>query len=239
MIVSILIPIFDEVRTVRELLEKVIGVEIDAEKEIIVVESGSTDGTREIVEEFEKGGKIRVVYQDRPRGKGNALKTALGAATGDIIIVQDADLEYDVKDYPRLLAPIIAGETDFVLGSRHLGREDWQFRSFIDDQFYARVINVGGKFFTTLFNIIYGVSLTDPATMYKVFRRSCMEGIDWKCNYFDLDWEIVAKLIRKGFVPIEVAVSYASRSTAEGKKIRFWRDGTTVFLAILRFRWFD
>ncbi len=237
--ISILIPIFDEAGTARELLDKVLAVEIEGEKEIIVVESGSTDGTRAIVEEYEKSGKIRALYQEKPRGKGNALKVALEAATGDIIIVQDADLEYDVKDYPQLLAPIIAGEVDFVLGSRHLGHEDWQFRSFIKDQFYARVINIGGKVFTTLFNFLYGVSLTDPATMYKVFRRSCMEGIEWKCNYFDLDWEIVAKLIRKGFVPAEVAVSYASRSTAEGKKIRFWRDGTTVFLAIVRFRWFD
>lgn len=236
--VSILIPIFDEAPSVRELLDKVLDVEIDAEKEIIVVESGSTDGSREIVKEFEAAGKIQALYQDRPRGKGNAIKAALAAATGDIILIQDGDLEYDIKDYPRLLAPIIEGKADFVLGSRHLGHEDWQFRSFIDDQFYARVINVGGKFFTMLFNILYGVSLTDPATMYKVFRRSCMEGIHWKCNYFDLDWEMVAKLIRKGFIPMEVAVSYASRSTAQGKKIRFWRDGTTVFLAILRFRWF-
>jgi len=235
--VSVLIPVFDEASTARELFDRVLSADTSGlTKDIVVVESGSTDGTKEIVEEYEKKGLIRAFYQERPRGKGNALKVALENAEGDIILIQDADLEYDVKDYPQLLKPIVEGRADFVLGSRHLGAKDWQFRRFLDSIYYATVINLGGRIFTGLFNLLYGTSLTDPATMFKVFRRSAAEGLVWRSDYFDLDWEIVAKLVRSGSVPVEVPVSYASRSVAEGKKIRFWRDGTLVLLAILRFR---
>ncbi|MFH1724581.1 MAG: glycosyltransferase family 2 protein [Elusimicrobiota bacterium] len=236
---SIVIPIYNEARTARELLDRVLGVELPIEREVLVVESGSTDGTREIVEEYAARGGVRAIHQSRPRGKGNALKEGLRAATGDIILIQDADLEYDVKDYPELLEPILKGKASFVLGSRHLGCHDWMYRKFIDDAFYARVINFGALFYTGLFNRLHGLSLTDPATMYKVFRRECVEGIRWRCDYFDLDWEIVAKLVRRGHVPVEVPVNYVSRSVADGKKIRFWRDGFLVLRAILRFRWFD
>lgn len=237
---SIVVPVYNEVRTARELLKRVLEVDLGAlEKEIIVVESGSTDGSRELVQEFEKAGKIKALYQDRPRGKGNALKIGLAAATGDIVLIQDADLEYDIGDYPDLLKPILEGKAAFVLGSRHLGKDDWKIRKFIEHRFQAWLINLGGLLYTNLFNLLYGVKLTDPATMFKVFKKECLDGLTLKSNYFELDWEIVAKFVKKGFIPAEVPVNYASRSKEEGKKIRFFRDGSLVFLAIVRFRFFD
>ena len=237
---SILIPVYNEVRTAQELLNKVLSTDLaPLEKEIIVIESGSTDGTKELIQRLEKTSGIKALYQDRPRGKGNALKLGLKTAAGDIILIQDADLEYDVKDYPDLLKPILENKAAFVLGSRHLGKADWKIRKFIEHKFQARLINVGGVLHTLLFNLLYGVRLTDPATMYKVFKRECMDGLTFKSNYFELDWEIVAKFVRKGFIPVEVPVSYSSRSKEEGKKIRFFRDGFLVLWAIFRFRFFD
>ena len=236
---SIIIPVFNEANTVEELVGKVLAVDISPlEKEVIVVESNSTDGSRELVSKMEKTLALKVVYQERPRGKGNALKDGLKAASGDIILIQDADLEYDVNDYRELLKPILEGRAAFVLGSRRIGK-DWKIRKFITDKFYAQAINFGAEIYTTLFNVLYGVRLTDPATMYKVFKRECLAGIEFKSNYFELDWEIVAKFIRKGFIPLEEPVNYASRSSAEGKKIRFFRDGFLVFWAIVRFRFLD
>lgn len=237
---SIIIPVYNEARTTQELIKRVLAADLSPlEKEIIAVESNSTDGSREMIEDLRKEGKIKALYQDRPQGKGSALKIGLAAATGDIILIQDADLEYDIADYPDLLKPILEGRASFVLGSRHLGKSDWKIRKFIEHRFQAWLINLGGLLYATLFNALYGVKLTDPATMFKVFKRECMEGLVFKSNYFELDWEIVAKFIKKGFIPVEVPVSYASRSKEEGKKIRFFRDGSLVFLAILRFRFLN
>lgn len=238
--VSILIPVFNEAATVRPLLDQVLASDcLGLEKELVVVESNSTDGTRAVVQEYERAGKIAAFYEPRPQGKGHALKAALTASTGDVILVQDADLEYKIAEYPGLLRPIVEGRVDFVLGSRHLGAETSQFRKFITEGTKARLINLGGVLYTGLFNALYGVKLTDPATMFKVFKRSCLDGVALRSNWFDLDWEIVAKLIRRGHIPIEVPVSYASRSFEEGKKIRFWRDAPMVLWAIVRFRFLD
>ena len=182
---------------------------------------------------------MRALYEKNPQGKGHAVKSAIAAATGDVILFQDADLEYKISEYPALLKPIVEGKTDFVLGSRHLGAANWQVRKFIKGQTKAELINMGSVLYSGLFNLLYGTRLTDPPTMFKVFKREALAGITLRCNWFDLDWEIVAKLVRKGHVPMEVPVSYASRSFAEGKKIRFWRDTPTVFWAIIRFRFFS
>ncbi len=234
---SIIIPIYNEAATVEELLNRVLAVKnLSVSKEIIIIESNSTDGTKEIIKRYQKKKGVKILFQDKPFGKGNALKLGFQHATGDIILIQDADLEYKPEEYEKLLKPILSGKTSFVLGSRPLAKESWSFRQWPGYFFYARLLNLGGFFYTLLFNFLYFVWLTDPATMFKVFKRECISNIIFKSNYFDLDWEIVAKLIRKGHLPLEVPVSYTSRSVAEGKKIRFFRDGFLVLFAIVRFR---
>src|SRR3989338_6366386 len=237
---SIIIPIYNEAATVSELLDRVLAVKIPSvSKEIIIIESNSTDGTKEIVQTYVKRREITILYQEKPLGKGNALKLGFQHATGNIILIQDADLEYKPEEYEQLLEPILSGQTFFVLGSRPLAKESWTIRKYPGYFFYARLLNLGGFFYTILFNALYFIWLTDPATMFKVFKKECISGLTFKSNYFDLDWELVSKLVRKGYKPVEVPVSYHSRSTAEGKKIRFLRDGILVFFAILRYRFFD
>ncbi len=236
---SIIIPVYNEAQTFVPLIEQVIAVNLPhVKKEIIIVESGSTDGSRDLVKQYEKK-NIKIFYQEKPLGKGNAVRIGFAHATGDIILIQDADLEYKPNEYNVLLQPILTGKTSFVLGSRPLGKDSWNIRKYIGHFFYARLLNLGGLVYTFFFNILYGIWLTDPATMFKVFKRECIDGMRFSSNYFDFDWELIAKLIKKGYKPVEVPITYSSRSTAEGKKIRFFRDGVLVFFAIIRFRFFD
>ena len=241
--VSIVIAAYNEADTVATLLQRVWAQPLPgAEKEIVVVESNSTDGTHEIVAEFvarhtNKGpARIRAIYQERPQGKGHALRQGFAAATGDILLIQDADLEYDVADYPDLLQPIIEGRTAFVLGSRHMGPAGWKIRQFARNGVLAVVMNAGGVLFHALFNTLFGVRLTDPTSMYKVFRADCVRGLNFSCNGFDFDFELLGKLIRAGFIPLEVPVSYHSRGFEQGKKIRIFRDPLTWVAAILKCR---
>lgn len=212
------------------------------EREIIVVESNSTDGTRDIVKRFvdEKNrltpGAMKLILQEKPKGKGNAVREGFEAVTGDIILIQDGDLEYKVEDYPILLEPILAGRTKFVLGSRHLAAGTWKIREFEHSPFKSVLLNFGGVFFHTFFNVLYGQSLTDPTTMFKVFERRCIDGLYFESNRFEFDFELVAKLIRAGYSPLEVAVSYTSRGFEEGKKVRIFRDPIRWLGAILKFR---
>lgn len=236
---SIIIPVYNEAATFDALLKQVLSVELPLTKEIIILESNSTDGTKEMVKQYEGRKGIIILYQNKPLGKGNAVRLGMQHATGDIILIQDADLEYKPGEYGTLLEPILSGKTAFVLGSRPLGKDTWLIRSYLKDTLYAKALNVGGLFYTTLFNILYFVWLTDPATMFKVFKRECIQGMTFRCNYFDFDWELVAKLVKRGYKPIEVPVHYTSRSLHEGKKIRFLRDGFLVLWAIVRFRFFD
>jgi glycosyltransferase involved in cell wall biosynthesis len=234
---SVIIPVYNEESTIGELLDKVFAVELaNIDKEIIIIESNSSDRTREIImSKVSSKEGVKTIYEDRPRGKGAALKKGLTIATGDIILIQDADLEYKTEDYQSLLEPIINRQTMFVLGSRHLGSESWKIRKFQENKGYGEFLNMADRGLTTIFNLLHGVSLTDPATMFKIFRRSCIKNIQFECNYFDLDWELVSKLINRGFIPLEIPISYNSRSTAEGKKIRVIRDGSLVLIAILKY----
>lgn len=240
--VSIVIPVFNEAATVKDLLFSVWAQPISIDKELIIIESNSTDGTRALVKEFaqEKNrvtpGVVTLVLQDRPKGKGFAVRQGLEKATGDIILIQDGDLEYDVKDYPQLLQPIIDGKASFVLGSRHLSASTWKIRSFAKDKFKAVFMNLGGALFHSFFNVVYRQKLTDPTTMYKVFEKKCLKGIHFESNRFDFDFELVAKLIRAGYTPLEVPVSYKSRGFDEGKKIRVFRDPFAWIWAIVKFR---
>jgi glycosyltransferase involved in cell wall biosynthesis len=241
--VSIIIAVYNEAPTVAALLDRVRMQPLPgASKEIIVVESNSTDGSREIVAEFlarheaQSSPPIQVIYQDRPRGKGNAIRQGITAATGDILLIQDADLEYEVSDYPELLAPIIAGRAAFVLGSRHLGAERWKIRRFAHNSLKAAFMNLGGMLFHGFFNLLFSTRLTDPTSMYKVFRADCLEGLRFSCDRFDFDFELLGKLIRSGFIPLEIPVSYTSRGFEQGKKIRIFRDPWTWIAAILKCR---
>jgi glycosyltransferase involved in cell wall biosynthesis len=240
---TIILPIFNEASTARRLLELVYSQEIPlAIKEMIIVESNSTDGTREIVKRFiaehpdTPEVTIRIILQEAPKGKGYAVRAGLDIATGDIVLIQDGDLEYSLSDYPSLIQPILEGKTKFVLGSRHLAASTWRIRKFENDIIKAAVMNLGGLFFHQFFNILYGQRLTDPTTMFKIFERSCIEHLHFEANRFDFDFELVAKLIRAGFPPLEVAVSYTSRGFEEGKKIRIFMDPLTWLRAIIRFR---
>jgi glycosyltransferase involved in cell wall biosynthesis len=240
--VSIIIPVFNEAQTVAELLEQVWAQSLTLEKEIIIVESNSTDGSRELVQKFakEKEGSVTdsvlLILQEKPRGKGFAVREGFKNATGDIILIQDADLEYDVTDYPKVLQPIIDGSTSFVLGSRHVQGDTRNIRKFEGSPIKARFMNFGAVLFHTFFNVLYGVRLTDPTTMFKVFKRSCLDSFTLSGNRFDLDFELLGKLIRAGFHPIEVPISYKSRSFAEGKKIRIILDPLLWIRIILKTR---
>jgi glycosyltransferase involved in cell wall biosynthesis len=241
--VSIIIAVYNEAATIATLLERVWAQPtLEVSKEIIIVESNSTDGSREIVAQFyarhaaDLSQRIQVIHEPRPMGKGHAIRQGFAAATGDIFLIQDADLEYDVADYPELLKPIVEGETAFVLGSRHMGPDGWKIRRFAHRGLQAAFMNCGGLLFHALFNAAFATRLTDPTSMYKVFRSDCLDDLIFTCNRFDFDFELLGKLIRKGFMPVEVPVSYQSRGFDEGKKIRVFRDPLTWVFAILRCR---
>lgn len=240
---SIIVPVYDERATAKTLLDSVLSAPLPGglEKEVVIVEGNSQDGTREIVRGYEGRSGVRVVYEDRPRGKGAAVRTGLAHVTGDIVLIQDGDLEYSTSDYGKVLQPLLEGHCDVVFGSRILtSPQHWQFRRFSGlERLYGFVVNLGGVLFTGLFNLLYGTRLSDGATMFKVFRAKDLAGLKLRSDVFDYDWEISAKLAKKGCRFAEVPVSYKARSRAEGKKIRFWRDGWRVLVAIIRYRFTD
>jgi SAM-dependent methyltransferase len=223
-LLSIIVPAYNEEATIGKILGALTSKEITGmDKEIIVVESNSTDATRKIVQQYEASPGFQIILEDRPQGKGAATRKGLKAARGDVILIQDADLEYDLEDYDLLLDPIVSGRAAFVLGARHGGRS-WKIRHFSDQPLHAFLLNTAHWGFTLMINLSLGIWLRDPFTMYKVFRRDCMHGLTFECNRFDFDWELLIKLIRKGYRPIEIPVNYRSRSFKEGKKIRMIRD---------------
>ena len=205
--------------------------------EICLVESNSTDGTRDEVLQYAEHPRVRLLLEDRPAGKGHAVRKGLELATGDVVLIQDADLEYDLEDYAKLLAPIRNGEASFVLGSRHApGESLWSIRRFAQKSHLSALMNLGHGFFTWLFNVMFGQRLRDPYTMYKVFRRDCLHNVRLECNRFDFDIELAGKLIRQGFNPTEISIRYQSRSFDEGKKVSIFRDPPTWVKACLRHR---
>ena len=221
---SVIVPVFNERATARESLDAITDKRIEGwDLEVIIVESNSTDGSREIVLGYQSLPHVLILLEEQPRGKGHAVRHALIHASGDVLLIQDADLEYDLADYEALLAPISAGTHHFVLGSRHGGTK-WFIRKFDEQIFHAFALNAGHWFFTGLIDVSLGLTLRDPFTMYKVFRRECIEGLKFESNRFDFDWELLIKLVRRGHRPIEIPVSYRSRSFKEGKKVSMFRD---------------
>ena len=208
------------------------SVEID----VVIVESNSTDGSREKVLRHSQHPRVRVILEDRPRGKGHAVRAGLEAARGDFILIQDADMEYDVDDYDALLEPLRAYEVGFVLGMRTNIDGSWGLRDFEHHRWASHVMNIGHAGFLMLFNTVYRQRLKDPFTMYKVMRRDCLNGLSLECNRFDFDWELTAKLVRAGYHPREIPVKYRSRSFSEGKKIGFVKDPLTWVRACFKYR---
>lgn len=235
---SVIVPVYNESATFLELIEQLLLKTIDGlDLEILIVESNSTDGSRELVLQYKDHPRVRVILEDKPLGKGHAVRTALQSATGDFVLFQDADLEYDINDYDALVGPLLAFRNNFVLGTRHSGgKNNWKIRQFTGSPGLAAFFNFGHLLFLTLFNVLYKQRLSDPFTMFKVFRRECLYGLDFECNRFDFDYEIVIKFLRKGYKPLELPVNYRSRSLKEGKKVTVFRDPLTWIRALFKFR---
>ena len=221
-------PVYNEVGTIREIVARVQAVEL--EKEIIIVDDSSTDGTPELLQKIDQTYEnVRVIYHQRNQGKGAALRTGFQSVSGHIVIIQDADLEYDPKEYPLLLEPILDGRADVVYGSRFLGGPHrvlffWHY--------------LGNKFLTLLSNMLTNLNLTDMETCYKVFKKEVLHEIKIKSNRFGFEPEFTAKVAKKNFRIYETPISYSGRTYAEGKKIG-WKDGIKAIFAILWFRFFD
>ena len=233
---SVVMPAFNEAGSVQQGIERVLSKKLDElDIELVIVESNSTDGTREIVMGYEHRPGVKIILEDRAKGKGHAVRQGFSQITGDYVMIQDADNEYDIEDYDALIRPLAAGEAAFVLGARH-GGGAWKMRQFEDQPLAAAFLNFGHWLFTTLVNVVYGLRLRDPFTMYKVFRADCLRGLDFECNRFDFDYELLIKLVRRGYRPVEIPVNYRSRSFKEGKKVNALRDPLTWLRAIVKFR---
>jgi glycosyltransferase involved in cell wall biosynthesis len=226
---SVVMPVYNESETLREILKQVRGVELpEIEKEILVVDDGSTDGSRELLAEEAKTGDLRVFYHERNQGKGAAVRTGIEQATGDIILIQDADLEYDPRDYPQLIRPIVEGRVTVVYGSRFLGpRKAMLFWHML-----------GNKLLTLTTNLLYNAILSDMETCYKCFRADVVKGLVLRAKRFELEPEITAKVLKRGHRIFEVPISYYGREYEEGKKIG-WRDAPLAFWTLLKYRFVD
>lgn len=230
-LLSILIPVYNEVKTIREIISRVEAVDMGSiRKEIILVDDGSSDGTREALKELKESSSHRIYFHGQNMGKGAALRTALTYSTGDIIIIQDADLEYDPAEYKELIKPILDGHADVVYGSRLSGGK------------VSRAFNywhyIGNKILTFLTNILYNSILSDMETCYKVFRADVIKNIQIRSNRFDFEPEITAKVLKRKYRVYEMPISYYGRDAAEGKKIT-WRDGFAAVWALVKYRFMD
>jgi glycosyltransferase involved in cell wall biosynthesis len=223
MFISVIVPVFNERDTIAEVIRRVQDQPFD--KELIVVDDCSTDGTRELLEQTEWSDNVHVFYHSRNQGKGAGIRTAVQHARGDVILIQDADLEYNPTDFAVVLRPIMDGVADVVYGSRFLGIH----RAFMFHHY------VGNKLLTFMTNLLYNNMLTDMETGYKAFRASVLKGVTIRSNRFDFEPEITAKVLKHGYRIYEVPIYYAGRDYAEGKKIT-WRDGIYAIWALLRFR---
>jgi len=226
---SIIVPVFNERNTLVEILRRMRNVELpdNVEREIIVVDDGSDDGTRDVLRQLGDS-TVRVIMHEKNRGKGAAVRTGFELATGDYVLVQDADLEYDPDDWPKLLKPVLRGKARVVYGSRFTGeRRNMLFLHWI-----------GNRFLSLTTNVLYNTTLSDMETCYKLFDRRVLAGITLRGSRFEFEPEVTAKVLRRGIRIYEVPISYAGREFHEGKKIT-WRDGLMALWTLVKYRFVD
>lgn len=224
-------PVYNEASTAQQIVARTLSVDLDSiEKELVIVDDGSTDGTREIVTALaaNNGATVRVLHHARNMGKGAAVRRGIQEASGDIILIQDADLEYDPEDYSELIKPILDGKADVVYGSRFLGSH----RCFMFWHY------IGNRILTWITNILYNTIVSDMETCYKAFRAEFIKSIPLRSNGFDIEPEITAKVMKRRGRLYEVPISYAGRTYEEGKKIR-WTDGIIALWTLMRYRFTD
>jgi len=223
---SVIMPVYNEERTIQEIVKRV--MEVPLEKELVIVDDCSNDRTSELLKIYVNKAEIKVLRHEKNQGKGAAIRTGIQAATGDMIVIQDADLEYDPAEYPILVKPIVEGRADVVYGSRFLGLH----RVFLYYHY------LGNKFLTFLTNLLYNTMLTDMETCYKVFRADVLKGITIRSHRFNFEPEITAKVFKKKLRVYEMPISYYGREYQEGKKIT-WRDAFPAIWALLKYRFTD
>jgi glycosyltransferase involved in cell wall biosynthesis len=223
-LLSVIVPVFNERVTVAEVIRRIRAVEVPVDVEVIVVDDGSSDGTDKVLTALGDS-TVRVLTHPVNRGKGAAIRTGMASARGDLLLIQDADLEYDPADWPRLLEPILRGKARVVYGSRFTGER----KNMMPLHW------MGNRFLSLVTNLLYSSTMSDMETCYKLFDRRVLEGITVESDKFDFEPEITAKVLRRGFRIYEVPISYAGREASEGKKIT-WRDGMGALRALIKYR---
>jgi glycosyltransferase involved in cell wall biosynthesis len=224
---SVIVPVFDERNTVVEIVRRMRAVDLPVDLEVVIVDDGSTDGTRDVLRQLGDS-TVRVVTHEANRGKGAAIRSGLAQVHGDLVLVQDADLEYDPEDWPKLLAPMLRGKARVVYGSRFTGeRRNMLFLHW-----------VGNRFLSLITNVLYNTTLSDMETCYKLFDRTLIDGITLRAQRFEFEPEVTAKILRRGVRIYEVPISYTGREFDEGKKIT-WRDGFIALWTLVKYRFVD
>ena len=224
---SVIVPVYNERNTVAEIVRQMRAVELPLEREVVIVDDGSTDGTGDILKQLADS-TVRVVVHRANQGKGAAVRTGLAQVTGDLVLIQDADLEYDPEDWPKLLAPVLKGRAQVVYGSRFTGeRRNMLFLHW-----------VGNRLLSLCTNILYNTTLSDMETCYKLFDRELIGTINLRANGFDFEPEVTAKVLRRGVRIYEVPISYSGREFDEGKKIT-WHDGLVALRTLIKYRFIE
>ncbi len=222
---SVIVPVFNEEKTIKEIIARVRGVSLPIEKEIIVIDDGSLDGTKDVLKKIKEQYDFVLLEHSKNQGKGAAIKTGIEKASGDIILIQDADLEYDPQDYEKLIEPFLKKQAQVVYGSRQLRENKRGHLSFY----------WGGRFLTAVVNLLYGLKITDESTGYKVFKREIIENINLESRGFEFCPEVTAKIAKKGIKIHEVPISYQPRNKKEGKKIK-WKDGLKALWVLIKYK---